>query len=480
MGQPSGNKLHIPDAFLARMSRLLGEEYPDFLSALRLPVLTGLRVNTLKLSPVEFNHLSPFKLTPIEWCHSGYIVQQGGNLEKTTAPGKHPFHTAGLYYLQEPSAMAAAEILAPQPGESVLDISAAPGGKATHLAALMRNTGLLVANEIHPRRVWDLAENLERCGVTNAVITNESPGNLAEYFGEFFDCVLLDAPCSGEGMFRKSEPARHEWREGLVRACASRQSAILEHAALLLKPGGRLAYTTCTFAPEENEGVISTFLDHHPEFTILELRPSPGFDAGEPGWSGLPAHHQLKMAVRIWPHHANAEGHFIALLEKHSTSMHPGQDRPMLPGLRSKIENQIGRSARQILSDFVDSSLSARMFASRLLLDGSYIYQLPENCFETRGIKVIRHGLWLGSIKGHRFIPSHSLAMSLHKENALQVVHLRPGDPRLVTYLSGASLEIPGEDGWVLMTVEGYPLGWGKRVQDTVKNLYPHGLRKLV
>jgi 16S rRNA C967 or C1407 C5-methylase (RsmB/RsmF family) len=183
----------------------------------KLPHLVGLRANTLKISPENFSNLSPFKLSPVGWCISGFIITSGIEIERTLSPGKHPYHSAGLYYLQEPSAMAAAEILAPQPGESVLDLAAAPGGKATHLANLMDNTGVLVTNEIHPKRVWDLVENLERCGVTNAIVTNDSPEKLADHFGEYFDRILLDAPCSGEGMFRKSSTARQEWNTFVVK-----------------------------------------------------------------------------------------------------------------------------------------------------------------------------------------------------------------------------------------------------------------------
>ncbi len=232
----------------------------------------GLRVNTLKIAPDAFRQLSPFDLAPVPWCAAGFTVA-GDDAE----PGKHPYHAAGLYYLQDPSAMAVAELLDPQPGERVLDLAAAPGGKATHIAALMGGEGLLVANEIHPRRAWELAGNLERWGARNVAVTNETPERLAERFEGFFDRVLLDAPCSGEGMMRKSEAARVEWAPELVRGCALRQSAILEQAARLVRPEGRLAYATCTFNPEENEGTIARFLAAHPEFDLVEAPRRPAF-----------------------------------------------------------------------------------------------------------------------------------------------------------------------------------------------------------
>ena len=283
--------LPLPPAFLARMQRLLGDEYPAFLASYDQPPTSGLRANTLKLSAAAFQAISPYPLAPLPWCPSGFLIESQP-ASTPLPPGKHPYHAAGLYYLQDPSAMAAAEVLAPRPGEKVLDLSAAPGGKSTHLAALMGNQGLLVANEIHAQRAWDLAENLERCGVRIAAITNETPARLAEHFGAFFDRVLVDAPCSGEGMFRKSEAARREWQPEMPAACAARQSAILEEAARLLRPGGHLAYTTCTFAPEEDEAVIGHFLASHPDFTLLPifLSPSPplSLDALRPHSPHLP------------------------------------------------------------------------------------------------------------------------------------------------------------------------------------------------
>jgi 16S rRNA C967 or C1407 C5-methylase (RsmB/RsmF family) len=243
----------LPPTFLLRMQKLLGSEYAAFLASYQQTPVTGLRLNTLKLSKAAWETLTPYPLSPVPWCPAGSVIAPTISGPYPIPPGKHPYHAAGLYYLQDPSAMGAAELLAPQPGERVLDLAAAPGGKTTHLAALMADEGILVANEIHPQRTWDLAENLERCGVRHAAILNEPPARLAEHFGPFFDRVLLDAPCSGEGMFRKNPIARQEWKPGLVASCALRQAEILAHAASLVRPGGWLAYTTCTFAPEENE-----------------------------------------------------------------------------------------------------------------------------------------------------------------------------------------------------------------------------------
>jgi NOL1/NOP2/sun family putative RNA methylase len=471
----------LPKAFLDRMADLLGDEYQSFHSSLQLPAMTGLRVNTLKVTPEEFFKIFPLKLSPVPWCKAGYIVETGEEVADAFSPGKHPYHHLGLYYLQEPSAMAAAEVLAPHPGETVLDLAAAPGGKATHLAALMHNTGLLVANEIHPKRVWDLAENLERCGVTNAIVTNESPEGLADQFEEYFDRVLLDAPCSGEGMFRKSEAARQEWKPGLVKSCAIRQSAILEQAARMVKDGGHLAYTTCTFSVEENEGVLSAFLSRHPEYDLVQIPPYEGFQPAKPEWVDLPPGHKLDRAIRLWPHLSRGEGHFIALLVKQEASSSGSGPQSELNPSKPKglSKSTLPKSTRVFFDEFCRVNLDHTFDSSRLIQDGSYIYQLPTALADLSGLKVIRPGWWLGTINKGRFTPSHSLALGLQTIQTRHTLPLGIGDPLLTAYLGGECLVNQGEDSWVLVTVKGYPLGWGKRVQNKVKNFYPRGLRQM-
>jgi NOL1/NOP2/sun family putative RNA methylase len=470
----------FPEAFLNRMTEILGNEYIDFLATLQLPPTTGLRVNTLKLSPNEYLDRSPYKLSRVPWCSSGYIVdsQLGDDF---LSPGKHPYHSAGLYYLQEPSAMAAAEILAPQPGEKVLDLAAAPGGKATHLVDLMNNAGLLVANEIHPKRVWDLVENLERCGATNTVVTNEAPVKLADHFGEYFDRVLLDAPCSGEGMFRKSEAARKEWKPELVRSCAIRQSAILEQAARMVKPGGRLAYTTCTFSVEENEGVIAKFITQHPEFELDTIQPATGYQPARPEWVGLSSRHRINRAIRIWPHLSQSEGHFIALLIKRESTAKYQSGEVKISGLYSNrlFLSKNKKLARTIVDDFCRDNLCFSFDYSQLILEGSYVFQLTDFTPDLVGLKVIHPGWWLGSISKEHFTPSHSLALGITGEQSKRILPLQIGDQRLSSYFAGESFPNSGDNGWILVTVDGYPVGWGKRVQNVVKNFYPHGLRRL-
>jgi NOL1/NOP2/sun family putative RNA methylase len=462
------------------MARLLGEEYGAFLASYGAVPRSGLRVNTLKLSAEEFRLLSPFALEPIPWASHAFLLadatEHAGTVASSTEgivnAGRHPHHAAGLYYLQEPSAMAAAELLDPQPGQRVLDMAAAPGGKATHVASLMRGEGLLVANEIHRRRVWDLAENLERWGARNAVVTNESPDRLADRFAGYFDRVLLDAPCSGEGMFRKSEAARRDWSPEFVQGCALRQTLILEQAACMVRPGGRLAYVTCTFAPEENERVVARFLRSHGDFALVDLPRRPGFGYGRPEWApaGLGSQ-ELRRAVRLWPHDGPGEGHFIAVLQR----LAGGADSSVQLWRRERVLQQV----RHLFDGFCREILTMGPAGDDLALVGSYLYALPSDIPDLSGLRFIHPGWWLGTIKKDRFEPSHGLALglSLADVDPGHVVDL-PGDgTEALAYLRGESISHGGPSGWVLVAVDGFPLGWGKRTGGILKSRYPKGLR---
>jgi len=470
----------FPEEFLSKMAMLLSDEFDEFLTSLNQPSNIGIRVNTLKITPQEFSQITPYKIEQIPWCSAGFIIN-GLNAEpENIPPGKHIYHLAGLYYMQEPSAMAAGDILSPQPGEKVLDLAAAPGGKSTHLAALMKNTGLLIANEIHPRRVWDLAENLERCGVTNAVITNETPQRLSEHFVEFFDRVMLDAPCSGEGMFRKSLNARTEWKPESPQSCSIRQYAILDCAAQMVKLGGHIAYTTCTFSPEENEGVIARFLENHPEFDLQVIDQKPGFFPARPEWIDLPRNHKIRYAVRIWPHQSHGEGHFIALMRKNASTQKISQKIRVNQNFSKKTKGPCEPiTSKALLDGFVFSNLNLSFENRRLYVCGSYMYYLPENYPNMQGLKTIHPGWWLGSIHKNHFSPSHALAMGIIYHQAKNRITLKLDDELAIKYLRGESFSHIGENAWILVTLDGFPIGWGKRVQNIVKNYYPHGLRVL-
>ncbi len=464
--------MQIPQAFLDRMRCLLGDEYERFFASYTELPVPGLRVNTLKITPGKFQPLFPYRLSPIPWCLAGFT------LPSDAQPGKHPFHAAGLYYLQDPSAMAPAELLAPRPGEWVLDLAAAPGGKATHLAALMANQGILVANEIHPRRAWELAENLERCGVINAAVLNENPHKLASHFGDRFDRVLVDAPCSGEGMFRKSQAAREEWSPELVQSCSIRQTAILEEAARLARPGGFLVYSTCTFAPEENELVVARFLDEHLDFSLVETGRFPGFAVGRPDWIGRETgeNNPIKRTVRLWPHLGGPEGHFIAVMQRNGSARERGKEED-----RRKRAQRLSPEVKSAFGAFWRETISSDPPEEGLAQQGTYLYRLPADLPDLAGLKVIHPGWWLGAMKKNRFEPSHALAMTLNAEEAQRLVRL--SEQEALGYLRGETLLCDGRDGWSLITVRGngmdFPLGWGKRTRGMVKNKYPKGLRWL-
>ena len=453
----------IPPEFLSRMSSLLGGEFPGFDRALRESPRAALRANTLKVSPRALVELLGLQLDPVPWSPEGFLVPPGIKM------GAHAYHTAGLFYLQDPTAMAVAVILDPQPGERVLDLAAAPGGKATHICARMENRGLLVANEIQSQRASALAGNLERWGACNAIITNETPERLADHFGPYFDRVLVDAPCSGEGLFRKNPSARLEWSEAGVQQCALRQGRLLDQAVRLVRPGGSLVYSTCTFAPEENEGAVARLLEEHPEFNLEEPPQLPGFSRGREDW--LPpgrSNPLIRQTIRIWPQHAPGEGHFIALLRRDrgplDSRLKPAR-RPD-PGL---AQREFGRFQSEYLMGGIDPAFAYQR--------GSNLYLPPEWDPDLDGLRVVHPGWHVGWMPGERFEPSHWLATALRMEDARLQVNFDPEDPGLITFLRGGSQGNSGEAGWVLVGVGGYPVGWGKRTAGQLKSKVPRGLR---
>ena len=299
----------LPEAFKEKMKNLLGTEYEAFLESYEKERVQGLRLNPGKTDEKEFLAKVPFHLTKIPWAREVYYY------DSSDRPGKHPYHEAGLYYIQEPSAMAVVELLDPKPGDCVLDLCAAPGGKTTQIAGRLMGEGFLLSNEIHPARAKILSQNVERMGIRNAVVANETPERLAERFPEFFDGMVVDAPCSGEGMFRKDEEACRQWSPDHVVMCAARQRQILDSAARMLKAGGRMVYSTCTFSPEEDEQTIEMFLSEHPEFEIEDMGVREGLSPGKPEW-GISAAETLRGTYRIWPHLSEGEGHYLAVLRK--------------------------------------------------------------------------------------------------------------------------------------------------------------------
>lgn len=453
----------LPKAFLSRMKHMLGDEYYDFLKSYENPRHFGLRVNTLKISTEEFLNASPFHLTPVPWTENGFYY------EEEDRPAKHPYYAAGLYYLQEPSAMAPAALLPVEPGDFVLDLCAAPGGKATELGAKLKGTGMLVANDISNSRAKALLRNIELCGIRNSFVTNEIPGNLAQVMPEFFDKILVDAPCSGEGMFRKDIAVAKTWDETRPDFFATLQRDIVSNAIRMLKPGGLMLYSTCTFAPAENEGTISFILENFPEMELLDIPKSYGFSYGNPAWGN--GNHELEKCIRIFPHKVNGEGHFLALLQK------KGIHSPSLCNIKGKCD----KDSWKLLTEFWNPG-NLPFEKERIEVRNQNVYYLPPADNHYKGIHFLRNGLFLGELKKNRFEPSQPLALALAAEDFPSILNLDSQDERISRYLKGETLLVAeGEStlpkGWQLVCVDGHPLGFGKLVNGTLKNKYPAGWR---
>lgn len=419
--------IDLPEKFLKRMKSELKSEYQDFLDSYARPAEKGVRVNTLKSTVEDFEKLSPVRLDgKIEWEQSGFYAQGEGL-------GKNVFYAAGLYYVQEPSAMSVVPNLDVKSGERVLDLCAAPGGKSTQIAQYMQGCGVLVLNEIDRARYKILKSNVERAGVKNAAVLNYNPESLAEKFADYFDKILVDAPCSGEGMFKKEEAAISGWSLENVRACAVRQSKILDSADKMLAAGGRLVYSTCTFAPDENEGQIEKFLTSHTGYKLILMQ-------------------------KLYPHKARGEGHFYAVLDKN-------EGRRVNDG-KLKITPRDGQEFNEFKKGVIKSAYR------NIVKFGDGVYSLTDGATQD-----IRAGLKLGEIKGNRFEPSHALAMSL-KSGADEFANLEVDEGTALNYLRGLTFSVPEcHKGWRIVTYKGFPLGWCKVVDGVAKNHLPKGLR---
>ena len=456
--------MNLPIDFTEKMKGILGEEYGDFLRSYEEPRNFGLRVNTAKISPEEFQRLAPFHLKKIPWVENGFYY------EEQDAPSRHPFYYAGLYYLQEPSAMTPASRLPVNPGERVLDLCAAPGGKATELGAKLKGEGLLVANDISASRARALLKNIEVFGIRNSFLINEVPGKIADRFEGFFDKVLVDAPCSGEGMFRKDGDVAKAWDAGKPAACAKLQKEILFQAVRMLRPGGMLLYSTCTFSPEENEQIIAGLLREREDMRLTEIEGYDGFSGGRPDLAdGNP---ELKKCVRIWPHKMAGEGHFLALLKKEGASE---------PPVRNPFrEGKVSKNDRKILEEFF-CEVSGITIDQIEIRKGQVYYRsgLPG---EQKGLTFLRNGLYLGELKKDRFEPGQAFAVALKKEEYASVLDFDQADERVIRYLKGETVTVDDmvvnrKKGWQLVCVNGYPLGWGKLVNGVLKNKYLAGWR---
>ncbi|THF83884.1 RsmB/NOP family class I SAM-dependent RNA methyltransferase [Cohnella fermenti] len=528
--------MRLPDKFKNTMRSLLEGEADAFFATYAQPRTAGLRINGLKLGLTEYEERfrddgragfgsAGRTADPIPWAAGGVYIGEEDR------PGKHLHYYLGLYYIQEPSAMLPAELLDVRPGHRVLDLCAAPGGKSTQLAAKLAGRGLLVTNDNAAERTKALAKNTERAGMANAIVTNEEPAALAAAFGDFFDRVLVDAPCSGEGMFRKDEDMIREWERHSVERCAAMQEAILREAAKLVAPGGKLLYSTCTFSPKENELSVARLLSERPDFDVVPLEAPPewGLAPGRPDWLaaedtfGLPEERlaQLAGTVRVWPHRARGEGHYAALLVRRpepgaeaGESVAPANDGdwqfPPLPappaiaaaakrpgrgeasprGKKPAGKGTAGKGPatsaeddpRDKLLAFAKTTLPGWRPRGTLYRRGEQLYLQPEELPDLGRLNAVRPGLLLGSATKHRFEPSQALAMGLRMEDAALSLRLRSGDGDALRYMKGETLQpepaaIVGTDGepapgrgWTLVCIDGFPAGWGRWDGTILKN----------
>ena len=428
----------LPEAFLQRMKHQLGEEYEDFLKSLERPRAVALRFNPLKGEAPRLD----FVEQPVPWEPMGYYY------DPQSRPGLHVYHESGVYYLQEASAMAPVALLDPQPGERICDLCAAPGGKTTQIAGRMLGEGFLLCNEINPKRAKILSRNIERMAVSNALVTNEHPDILSKRFPGFFDRVLVDAPCSGEGMFRKEEAAVTDWSQETVEMCARRQAEILHSAAAMVRPGGRLVYSTCTFAPEEDEQAVAAFLEKHPEFVPEDVQ-AEWFVPGE------------NASFRMWPHKLLGEGHFAAVLRKTA-----GEEGTVVRCQGEKLPKQWSQFAKEMKIDLPEG---------KAVSFGSKLFWVSPDMPALDRMKVLRPGLELGEVKKDRFEPAHALALWL--KDCAAVEKLEAESPEMSRYLHGDV--VPSEKkGWCLVKAGDYSIGWGKGDGRVLKNHYPKGLRR--
>lgn len=444
--------MDIPVEFKERMRAMLGDEYDEFIKSYDNEKNQGMRINTLKVSVEEFLKICPFEIQgKIKWEERGFYI----NAEK---PGRHPYHAAGLFYMQEPSAMSVVPNLNIRKGERVLDLCAAPGGKSTQAASYLEGAGILVSNEIDTKRSRILSENIERMGIRNAVVTNNSPNDLEKVLEGYFDKIVVDAPCSGEGMFRKEEEAIKNWSIENVVGCSIRQEEILHSASKLLKPEGYIVYSTCTFSMEENEFAIEKFLKEHRNFEVVNIPKNYGFVEGLTD--------NLKGAARLFPHRIKGEGHFVCLLRK------TDGEEINYSEIKSNVKKEIIRDYLEFESENLNINIEDNLY-----LLGDNLFALPKGLPDLKGIKFVRSGLHLGTLKKNRFEPNHALALYLNSAMVKRHIDFRSDSDEIISYLKGNTLNVDIENGWCLITVDGQSIGWGKVSGKILKNHYPKGLR---
>lgn len=442
--------MNLPEQYIENMKKLLGEkEFQQYLNCFEQKKYAGIRINTLKWNKEQFLNKRLFDIEEVAWCDEGYYCSE------EVRPAKHPYYAAGLYYIQEPSAMSAAAVLPVNKGERILDICAAPGGKSTQLGAKLKQTGILVCNDISAGRTKALLKNIECFGIKNSIVMSETPQRLSKRFEQYFDKILIDAPCSGEGMFRKDSDMIKKWNSDLITHCIEQQKQILQYCAIMLKAGGMILYSTCTFSPEENEYIIKEFLQHHKEFTIVPIETKYGFEKS-----------MLEGCVKLFPHKIKGEGHFLALLQKQGKCTNA----------IFEIEKEQIDKRMALFWEFEKQVLKPNWQKTKGIykIYGDDLCYLPENVPVLKELRVLRSGLQLGTFKKDRFEPSHAFALALKKEDVNDYVDFRSQHDDVIRYLKGETITVPEtRNGWCIVCVDGYTLGWAKIQKGRLKNKYP-------
>lgn len=453
--------MDLPIKYEEKMRNLLQEDFDKYIKSFEEKNYQGLRANTLKISKEELRNLLGYSLEDVSWCETGFYYEN-------ERPAKSPYYNAGLFYIQEPSAMSTGAMLHIEKGDKVLDMCAAPGGKSTQVASKLGLSGVLVTNDISATRCKALLKNIELNGVTNAIVTNETPKKLASKFKGYFNKIIVDAPCSGEGMFRKDKEAIKSWETHKTEFCCSLQREILHYAKDMLDDGGIIAYSTCTFAPEENEQMIYEFLTQNREFELVDFDKSSGFENGRRSWlkEDMTEDVHIERAGRLMPYKIKGEGHFLAILKKQGSpkNIDIKKIKPTDKKMLSEVE------------EFFLNYLNIPIY-DNIEIYKSSIFSIP-NGINLDGLRVVRSGFYLGELKTKRFEPSQAFAMGLKKENAKYTISFSIDDENLTRYLKGESFLVDSEnEGWHLVCIDKYPIGWGKVQKGRLKNKYLAGWR---
>jgi len=458
--------IKLPEEYMTRMKEMLGTEYDDYIKHLETKRHCGLRVNTLKIGAKEFEKISPFELEKVEWAKDGYYYKEGDS------PGKHPFYHAGLYYMQEPSAMFPGNVIDAKPGQKILDVCAAPGGKTAQIASALEGKGILVTNDINENRVKALVKNVELQGIRNAVVTNETPHKLKKNFVKYFDKILVDAPCSGEGMFGKDDSAVKSWGNYSPVKCREMQDLILEDIHDMLKEGGEIVYSTCTFNAMENEQTIANFMDKHSEYKIVEISKCGGISDGHPEWANGDS--ELSKTARLWPHRVRGEGHFTAKLINTDSR-------------DTRTEVKYSQKSYKLLSSVPDEvkefhirHMMREPWEGYYSLMGSKLYYLPEMPPNTDGLKIAHLGLLMGEMSEFKgFKPSHPFFMASEADSFINNLDLECDDFDVQRYLKGETIMCQVPNGLAAVRVNGFIIGSGQVENGIMKNLYPKGWRRM-